>query len=282
MQGNNKVIKSSQRPNNSAKTKTKALSKKRSGSKSSDGRPFICSFSHYGCDSRFSSKNEWKRHVSSQHLQLGFYRCDTGLCCPSASNNHRSYNDFNRKDLFTQHHRRMHTPWSPANKPLSKKVHDDFEEGLEAVRQRCWQERRQAPKKSTCIFCALGFVGENAWEERMEHIGKHFERADREKKRLGRGDEDLELRAWALKEGIVIDCGEKGFLLDGLKGGGVGSGGGGGAAAATTAATVGAGLVRGNRKAMVPAMTRGASSEIQLAAVDGDDDADDDAAGDDE
>jgi hypothetical protein len=278
MEGN-KVLKSSQRPNSAAKTKSKALSKKRSGSKNSDGRPFICSFSHYGCESRFSSKNEWKRHVSSQHLQLGFYRCDTGLCCPSASNGNRSYNDFNRKDLFTQHHRRMHTPWSPANKPLSKKVSDDFEEGLEAVRQRCWQERRQAPKKSKCIFCAHSFVGETAWEERMEHIGKHFERADREKKRLGRGEEDLDLRDWAVREGIVVDCGEGGFWLDGSKGISVSHGGGGGAAAAAAAA--GVGVARENRKAVMPDMTRGTSNGLQSTGVEGDDD-DDDAVGDDE
>ena len=38
-------------------------------------RKFLCSFSHYGCDTALSSKNEWKRHVHIQHLQLGFYRC---------------------------------------------------------------------------------------------------------------------------------------------------------------------------------------------------------------
>ena len=113
----------------------------------------------------------------------------------------------------------------------------------------------------------------------MEHIGKHFERADREKKGLGGGDEDLELRAWAVREGIVVDCGEGGFWLDGLKGASVGSGGGGAAAAA---AAVGAGLARGNRKAVVPDMRRRASNGRQPTGVDGDDDDDDDAVGDDE
>lgn len=45
-------------------------------------RPFICSFSHYGYESRFCSKNEWKRHESSQRLPLGFYRCDMQPCNP--------------------------------------------------------------------------------------------------------------------------------------------------------------------------------------------------------
>ena len=31
-------------------------------------RPFPCAFSFAGCNSTFGSKNEWKRHISSQHL----------------------------------------------------------------------------------------------------------------------------------------------------------------------------------------------------------------------
>lgn len=218
---NNRVLKSSQRSTISTKSKTKNASRRRSNNKNGDSRPFICSFSHYGCESRFSSKNEWKRHVSSQHLQLGFYRCDTDLCHPPnpfPNGGTRTYNDFNRKDLFTQHHRRMHVPWTPANKPPSKQAHDDFEESLEAVRQRCWHEKRKAPKKSQCIFCHVRFEGETAWEERMEHIGKHFEKAEREKKELGEGREDPELKLWALDQGLIVDCGDRGCWLDGLQG----------------------------------------------------------------
>jgi hypothetical protein len=128
--------------------------------------------------------------------------------------NNRSYNDFNRKDLFTQHHRRMHTPWTPANKPPSKKANEEFEEGLEEVRLRCWRETRKAPTSSQCIFCPKRFEGATAWDDRMEHVGKHFER--NEKEREGRdGGEDVELREWALREGIVLDCGNRGFWLDG-------------------------------------------------------------------
>ncbi len=217
---NNRLHKSSLRPTISTKSKAKNALRKRCNGKDGDRRPFICSFSHYGCESRFSSKNEWKRHVSSQHLQLGFYRCDTDLCYPSnqlPSGGTRTYNDFNRKDLFTQHHRRMHVPWTPANKPPSKQAHDKFEEGLEEVRMRCWHERRKAPRKSQCIFCPVRFEGETAWEERMEHIGKHFETAEREKRDLGAGEEDAELRSWAVHQGIVVDCGDGGCWLDGLQ-----------------------------------------------------------------
>ena len=65
-------------------------------------RAFPCTFATYGCPSTFTSKNEWKRHVQTQHMRLGFWRCDQ---CPDV---HCKPNDFNRKDLFIQHVRRMH------------------------------------------------------------------------------------------------------------------------------------------------------------------------------
>lgn len=54
----------------------------------------------------------------------------------------------------------------------------------------------------------------------MEHVGKHFEKAEREKRDLGEGVEDPELRMWALQQGIVVDCGDRGCLLQGMQGGG--------------------------------------------------------------
>jgi hypothetical protein len=216
----NKVLKSSQRQIMATKNKTKNITKRRTTDKNGEPRPFVCSFSHYGCESRFSSKNEWKRHVLFQHLKLGFYRCDTGPCNPddpSRVNGNRTYNDFNRKDLFTQHHRRMHTPWPQSHKPPSKEANEGFEQGLEAVRQRCWRQERQPPKKSDCIFCHVRFEGDSAWEERMEHIGKHFEKSDRDKKAMGEAKEDVELRIWALEQGIIVDCGKRGYWLTGLQ-----------------------------------------------------------------
>ncbi|KAL9107905.1 MAG: hypothetical protein Q9227_007227 [Pyrenula ochraceoflavens] len=176
-------------------------------------RPYVCSFIHYGCHSTFASKNEWKRHVTSQHLQLGFYRCDIGSC---NSNNRQlgdssPHNDFNRKDLFTQHCRRMHKPRSPSAGASLAKDEESFEASLEDVRQRCWTERRRPPQKSICGFCGRTFEGDQTWDNRMEHVSKHFEK--------GEGDEgeDEELRNWALQEGIVEKVGESQYRLAGLK-----------------------------------------------------------------
>ena len=176
-------------------------------------RPYVCSFIHYGCHSTFASKNEWKRHVTSQHLQLGFYRCDIGSC--NSANRQLGdsspHNDFNRKDLFTQHCRRMHKPRSPSAGASLAKDEESFEASLEEVRQRCWTERRRPPQKSICGFCKRGFEGEQTWDNRMEHVSKHFEKGD------GDEGEDEELRTWALREGIVEKVNEGAFRLAGLK-----------------------------------------------------------------
>ncbi|OOQ91301.1 hypothetical protein PEBR_00385 [Penicillium brasilianum] len=202
--------------------------RRRAGSSTNHGdngvaRTFICSFAPYGCQSTFVSKNEWKRHVTSQHLQLGFYRCDVGKCnvqtritpsnsslTPSKSRRSRTSspppgqpNDFNRKDLFTQHHRRMHAPWLQAGRRRTPTdtEHAAFETGLDEVRRRCWHGLRTLPQQSHCGFCLEVFSGEGSWDVRMEHVGRHFEREDRPT--LGQEEEDLALREWGLREGIL-------------------------------------------------------------------------------
>ncbi|KAL8940359.1 MAG: hypothetical protein Q9211_002325, partial [Gyalolechia sp. 1 TL-2023] len=181
-------------------------------------RPFHCSFRRYGCTSTFGSKNEWKRHVSSQHVCPGIYRCDIGACAPHSattappsndshddphptprqqqpSSSGWSHNGFNRKDLFTQHIRRMHAPVSPAH----SSVKDAFENTLDAIQRRCWIPLRDYPPKSICGYCAphssrstntstgvaspdhisggavavrkpITFSGKGSWADRMEHV----------------------------------------------------------------------------------------------------------------
>lgn len=176
------------------------------------GRTFACTFRRYGCAGSFTSKNEWKRHVASKHMQLSFYRCDVGICNGTrleangisavSVSKARQRNYFNRKDLFTQHHRRMHTPWAKQNQRYvpSEQEREDFERSLEVVRARCFHEQRQPPAQSTCGFCGHQFTGPHNWDQRMEHVGRHFEKAeypaDAER-------EDLDLRDWAVQQGIL-------------------------------------------------------------------------------
>ncbi|KIW56516.1 hypothetical protein PV05_05174 [Exophiala xenobiotica] len=205
------------------KAKKVPRKKKNNGSKF-----FPCTFHHYGCGGTFASKNEWKRHVSSQHLQLGFFRCDMGSCSPQiARTQHKGFNDFNRKDLFTQHCRRMHAPWvgtTHGEEGVTKKEKDAFEKELDAIRARCWVDSRKAPERSKCGFCGKkfvegqvedGVVSVSAWDKRMEHVGRHFERDAARAK-----DEDVDegLKAWALTQGVVRAGRRKGeFWLAGLE-----------------------------------------------------------------
>lgn len=222
---NSRVRKTTERRPTSAPGRNR---RRRGATVSSNGenaapRTFLCSFAPYGCESIFVSKNEWKRHVTSQHLQLGFYRCDVGKCSmhahqtnpihllkPSTFPHSRTTtpppgqpNDFNRKDLFTQHQRRMHAPWlqSGQRRTPTDGEHAAFETSLEEVRQRCWHGLRQPPQQSHCGFCREAFVGDGSWDARMEHVGRHFEREDRLS--LGEEVEDLSLREWGLREGIL-------------------------------------------------------------------------------
>lgn len=193
---------------------------KKSEKSESATKSFPCTFHHYGCQSTFASKNEWKRHVASQHLRLGYYRCDLGTCsADDARSQQRGFNDFNRKDLFTQHCRRMHAPWSGTKKGedgVSKKEKDGFEKQLEGIRARCWIDRRKAPERSSCGFCGESFIDTDdvkAWDARMEHVGRHFER---DAYRLDQEDVDTGLRDWAIREGLVQAGRKKGewWLLD--------------------------------------------------------------------
>lgn len=188
-------------------------------------RPFVCTFRRYGCPSTFGSKNEWKRHVSSQHLRLGIYRCDMDKCVSDSRaglGRLRGYNDFNRKDLFTQHVRRMH---GPAIAPSGNGM-DASDASLEVIRQRCWVSLRETPPASICGFCAHGgrtdpdrgtlvtWDSPGSWDDRMEHVGRHLE-----KNEAGEAeDEDVGLREWMLREKLLTRDGAGGWLVVGCGG----------------------------------------------------------------
>ncbi|KAL4885203.1 hypothetical protein BJY04DRAFT_180382 [Aspergillus karnatakaensis] len=221
-----------------AETTTKATPKKQTD------RRFECCFARYGCTSTFPSKNEWKRHVSSQHIQPGFFRCDIGRCSlnnlkrdtsqsdsqtPSPISPHPHshshspphlpstpttptllINDFNRKDLFIQHQRRMHAPWvsTKRKEPVSKSEKDAFEATLADISKRCWVKLRPLPTLSQCGFCDQEFRGANAWKERMEHVARHLEKAD-----PGPEREDVPLREWGVRNGVLRWEGERCWLV---------------------------------------------------------------------
>ncbi|KAI9852622.1 MAG: hypothetical protein M1838_000070 [Thelocarpon superellum] len=181
-------------------------------------RPFRCIFAPYGCDGTFGSRNEWKRHINSQHLCLSFWRCNLGTC----TSDPERPNLFNRKDLFTQHLRRMHCPVKKGTKGPEL---TQWNATLDAVRHRCFVVRRDPPPRSGCGFCNKVFEHDGGWEECLEHIGRHFEnKAEAEALSAAGGGgcssptpstsstsmeaglearEDPILRAWLIDEGLI-------------------------------------------------------------------------------
>ena len=193
-------------------------------------RPYLCIFSPYGCISTFSSKNEWKRHINTQHLRLGVWRCDIGACAPLPRRRRGAdgdvedgctYNDFNRKDLFVQHLRRMHSPSLTGEGET-----ETWNRTMEYALDRCWREIRKAPPARACGICrrkrvVMVFEGSTAWDSWLEHVGGHLKDAGRGQPVVSgeRGflDDDEEMRAWFVDEGLLIWM-ETGWRTVGLKG----------------------------------------------------------------
>jgi hypothetical protein len=171
-------------------------------------RSFPCPLASYVCNSTFSSKNEWKRHVSTQHIKLSFWRCD--LCSPSADAKDDQtvyYNDFNRKDLFTQHLRRMHA--APKESfACSQKEFPVNADNLAEHQDRCLKRLRKAPQQSSCLFCEKTFAGPLSWDERMEHIGHHLEKDGKsslDMLNITSWNTDERLEQYLIEEGLVVN-----------------------------------------------------------------------------
>lgn len=70
--------------------------------------------------------------------------------------------------------------------------------------------------KEHCGFCRRVFEGPNGWEERMEHVGNHFEGmydGSTDAENMQEEEDSIDLRDWAVIEGIVKDYGIAGFRL---------------------------------------------------------------------
>ncbi|KAH7121339.1 hypothetical protein EDB81DRAFT_228235 [Dactylonectria macrodidyma] len=186
-------------------------------------RPFPCAFFFAGCTSTFGSKNEWKRHIASQHLCLQYYRCSA---CTQSTAEGRG-NEFNRKDLFTQHLRRMHAPFQ-IKRAIAKgdsKLQTEWETHVKEMQQSCLVQRRHPPQRSACPKpgCLTVFEGPTSWDEWTEHVGRHMEKG--EGQRLG---VDALLQKWALEENIIESKGDNEYRL--CAGNGMGGGTANGAA----------------------------------------------------
>ncbi|XXH03549.1 hypothetical protein Hte_009954 [Hypoxylon texense] len=198
-------------------------------------RPFICVFGFAGCTSTFASKNEWKRHCSSQHLVLNYWVCQQDPCCKASSKSgppirNRSKSScpqntwvptlprgtiFNRKDLYTQHLRRMHIPATFKKQVKQRKPTPEWETRERAHQDKAKRTRCELPTYMKCPArdCTARFEGPNAWDDRMEHVAKHLEKAvsGAEPPIEFGGENDGTLIEWATRTDVaIIERGERG------------------------------------------------------------------------
>jgi hypothetical protein len=195
-------------------TCTHSLPKKERTNKSKTAYP--CPFLPYGCPASFSSKNEWKRHLNTQHLSLSIYRCDLCIPKPGSSSSPNQSNDFNRKDLFIQHLRRMHCKSSSESTPAIYSnrtarydciMIPDTPISLAKQADRCYIPPPSPPVSAQCIFCCSTFSGSQAWNIRTEHISRHLERLRRDEEvvpEVEKWRRDAEVEKWCLEVGILV------------------------------------------------------------------------------
>ncbi|KAF2009851.1 hypothetical protein BU24DRAFT_65786 [Aaosphaeria arxii CBS 175.79] len=194
------------KPNKNKRKRASVSSKsaKSSAKKNADSKqPFPCTLAIYGCQSKFSSKNEWKRHMNTQHIKLGFWRCDLCITTTDPEDAGSVYhNDFNRKDLFRQHLRRMHT-----THPKGTSGGSDIpvtEANIVEHEHRCYRHLRENPQHSNCLFCDAVFTGANSWDDRMDHVGRHLEKDRRpETYDVSAWKVDPMLESYLLDEGLI-------------------------------------------------------------------------------
>ena len=221
-------------------------------------RPYYCVFHFAGCASTFASKNEWKRHVASQHLLLRYWLCQEGSCAwanygsPAASlpaPKNLSYNFqtsaasarimgataaddasrnpplpcgsiFTRPDLYTHHVRRMHTPLtikkhleqqsrnSSSGGVVRRRLMPEWDDRLRSLASHAVRDRCDLPTIMFCParHCDSEFRGADAWDQRMEHVGRHLVHAAAGEEPLvtfgGVGDPSL--MEWATRPEVAV------------------------------------------------------------------------------
>lgn len=177
---------------------------------------FPCPLARYGCVSSFLSKNEWKRHINTQHLRLEAWQCDQ---CPQRDD---GPNDFNRKDLFIQHLRRMHHPNTDAKSAQSKanrvgvrcsgvqtETLEEAGTSLMAAERRCHQRLGEPPTRSACLFCPAEFSGIGSWDDRIEHVARHMEADNKEGRAVPQPSSwnpDRALEEWLIAKRVIAQA----------------------------------------------------------------------------
>ncbi|PSR85904.1 hypothetical protein BD289DRAFT_347825, partial [Coniella lustricola] len=116
---------------------------------------------------------------------------------------------FNRKDLYTQHIRRMHAPAdaAAASKPIGT-TKDQWNNQVKLLQTQAIRERCQLPDYMECpaLHCSSIFSGADAWDKRMEHVARHLEKAalGQEAPVIFGGPTDGTLMSWATRPDVAV------------------------------------------------------------------------------
>lgn len=163
-----------------------------------------CLFAFAGCSSRCKGKNEWKRHINTQHLLSTSFQCFE--CAEKV---------FNRKDLFTQHYLRMHATKDEQEAAKARRPLPAFEQRLrykqkDAERRDHWE----LPTASRCLVrdCESTFLGSDSWDKCLEHVSKHLGMTDKHQEALDQHSFTAEQIQYFINVG-AIERAEDGFVL---------------------------------------------------------------------
>ncbi|CAG1967843.1 unnamed protein product [Fusarium graminearum] len=168
-------------PHSTARRGRVAKSKRVSANKSkaSEKRRFPCTFC---CDS-FKSKYDWARHERSLHLDLQGWRCTPfggTVISPDTGRSHCAY--CSQLDPSPDHlETHNHAGCQNDDKPHIFRRKDHLVQHLRLVHHvktlpiiDAWKVEGP-PIKSRCGICDIRM---ETWQERVEHLAKHFRRGD--------------------------------------------------------------------------------------------------------
>ncbi|WZH49645.1 hypothetical protein QYS62_010850 [Fusarium acuminatum] len=147
--------------------------------KGTEKRRFPCTFC---CDS-FKSKYDWARHERSLHLDLQGWRCTPfggAVFSPDTGRSHCAY--CNQLDPTTEHlETHNHASCQDNEKPHVFRRKDHLVQHLRLVHHiqtlpiiDSWKVEGP-PVKSRCGICSIRM---ETWQERVEHLAKHFRKGD--------------------------------------------------------------------------------------------------------
>ncbi|OBS24535.1 hypothetical protein FPOA_05076 [Fusarium poae] len=168
-------------PHSTARRARVAKSKRVStnNGKKTDKRRFPCTFC---CDS-FKSKYDWARHERSLHLDLQGWRCTPfggTVISPDTGQSHCAY--CNQLDPSAEHvETHNHSGCQNDEKPHVFRRKDHLVQHLRLVHHvktlpiiDSWKVEGP-PIKSRCGICDIRM---ETWQERVEHLAKHFRKGD--------------------------------------------------------------------------------------------------------